>query len=473
MNPIEVPIAHEERHAGALEVLALQPDPPEFRSDHRLLGGAAAALLHGRHGGLGPVRAAVRRTVRAPPDRRVRRRKGLFTLFGIVFFFIGLALFGIGLLGEYVGRIYAQVRERPRYIVEAVLEEGDAERGTGAARRTPRASRTAAVAAATAARSLAVTRAVVFAYSEVGVRCVRELLAQGVDIPLLFTHADDPGESQWFGSVRELARSARPARRDAGGSRTRSSGSPRGARARPDFLFSFYYRHMLERGVARDAARGRAQHARLAAAQISRPRARALGDHPRRDRSPARACTTWWRSPMPARSSISRRCRSWRTTRRSRCRSRWRRRRDRCCARSLPKLIAGTAAARAAGSRARAPISAAAAPRTDASTGAQGARAVHDLVRAVAPPFPGAFTEVNGCRLAVLETRIDAEPARHAGAGAVSVCRGRRVVRRLRRRQAPRDPATGDRRQRPVAPRAAPPALANQPLALDRSTCTR
>ena len=47
----------------------------------------------------------------------------MFTLFGLVFFFIGLALFGIGLLGEYVGRIYAQVRERPRYIVEAVLEE--------------------------------------------------------------------------------------------------------------------------------------------------------------------------------------------------------------------------------------------------------------------------------------------------------------------------------------------------------------
>src|SRR5580692_10338416 len=48
--------------------------------------------------------------------------EGLFTLFGIVFFLIGVALFGIGLLGEYVGRIYAQVRERPRYIVEAVLE---------------------------------------------------------------------------------------------------------------------------------------------------------------------------------------------------------------------------------------------------------------------------------------------------------------------------------------------------------------
>jgi undecaprenyl-phosphate 4-deoxy-4-formamido-L-arabinose transferase len=51
--------------------------------------------------------------------------EGLFTLFAILFFFIGLALFGIGLLGEYVGRIYAQVRERPRYVVEAVLEDLD------------------------------------------------------------------------------------------------------------------------------------------------------------------------------------------------------------------------------------------------------------------------------------------------------------------------------------------------------------
>jgi undecaprenyl-phosphate 4-deoxy-4-formamido-L-arabinose transferase len=53
--------------------------------------------------------------------------EGLFTLFAIVFFLIGVALFGIGLLGEYVGRIYAQVRERPRYIVEAVLEDDGGE----------------------------------------------------------------------------------------------------------------------------------------------------------------------------------------------------------------------------------------------------------------------------------------------------------------------------------------------------------
>jgi len=51
--------------------------------------------------------------------------EGVFTLFAILFFLIGIALFGIGLLGEYIGRIYQQVRERPRYIVQAVLEKSD------------------------------------------------------------------------------------------------------------------------------------------------------------------------------------------------------------------------------------------------------------------------------------------------------------------------------------------------------------
>jgi undecaprenyl-phosphate 4-deoxy-4-formamido-L-arabinose transferase len=51
---------------------------------------------------------------------------GVFTLFAIVFFMLGIALFGIGMLGEYIGRIYQEVRQRPRYLIAAVLEKKDA-----------------------------------------------------------------------------------------------------------------------------------------------------------------------------------------------------------------------------------------------------------------------------------------------------------------------------------------------------------
>ncbi|WP_026840550.1 glycosyltransferase [Citrifermentans bremense] len=46
--------------------------------------------------------------------------EGIFTLFAILFFFIGVTIFGIGIVGEYVGRIYQEVRRRPRYVVRRV-----------------------------------------------------------------------------------------------------------------------------------------------------------------------------------------------------------------------------------------------------------------------------------------------------------------------------------------------------------------
>ncbi|TFW18266.1 glycosyltransferase [Massilia arenosa] len=49
--------------------------------------------------------------------------EGVFTLFAITFFFMGVILFGIGLLGEYVGRIFQQVRARPRYVVQTILQQ--------------------------------------------------------------------------------------------------------------------------------------------------------------------------------------------------------------------------------------------------------------------------------------------------------------------------------------------------------------
>jgi undecaprenyl-phosphate 4-deoxy-4-formamido-L-arabinose transferase len=49
--------------------------------------------------------------------------EGVFTLFAILFFLIGIVLLGLGVIGEYIGRIYQEVRKRPRFVVRRVLEE--------------------------------------------------------------------------------------------------------------------------------------------------------------------------------------------------------------------------------------------------------------------------------------------------------------------------------------------------------------
>lgn len=120
-NPTEVVIGHEERHAGESKyslysLIRLNFDlitgfsvvPLQFFS----MIGMAISLLSA----LLVAYLALQRLFFGP------QVEGVFTLFGILFFLVGIALFGIGLLGEYVGRIYAQVRERPRYLVQGVLE---------------------------------------------------------------------------------------------------------------------------------------------------------------------------------------------------------------------------------------------------------------------------------------------------------------------------------------------------------------
>ena len=122
MNPIEVPIAHEERFAGRSKysmysLIRLNFDLITGFSVVPLQLFSMVGMLISILSGLLFLVLLVRRIWVGS------EAEGLFTLFAFVFFLIGVALFGIGLLGEYVGRIYAQVRERPRYIVEAVLEE--------------------------------------------------------------------------------------------------------------------------------------------------------------------------------------------------------------------------------------------------------------------------------------------------------------------------------------------------------------
>ncbi len=49
--------------------------------------------------------------------------EGVFTLFAVMFFLLGIVLLGLGVTGEYVGRIYQEVRKRPRFVIRNVLEK--------------------------------------------------------------------------------------------------------------------------------------------------------------------------------------------------------------------------------------------------------------------------------------------------------------------------------------------------------------
>jgi methionyl-tRNA formyltransferase len=99
------------------------------------------------------------------------------------------------------------------------------------------------------------TSAVVFAYSEVGVRCLRVLLRHDVRIALVITHDDDPTEQRWFASVAELAR-AHEIPVLLPGDPNEPAVVAAIARLQPDFLFSFYYRHMLSEQLLATAKRG-------------------------------------------------------------------------------------------------------------------------------------------------------------------------------------------------------------------------
>ncbi|MDX1901037.1 MAG: glycosyltransferase [Gammaproteobacteria bacterium] len=48
--------------------------------------------------------------------------QGVFTLFAILFFLVGIVLLGLGIVGEYIGRIYQEVRKRPRFVIRRVVE---------------------------------------------------------------------------------------------------------------------------------------------------------------------------------------------------------------------------------------------------------------------------------------------------------------------------------------------------------------
>src|SRR3954463_5475405 len=96
--------------------------------------------------------------------------------------------------------------------------------------------------------------AVVFGYGDMGVRGTRVLLSQGLDVKLVFTHQDDPGEYRWYGSLADFAAEQKlPCATPA------SIGAAEIERIRaiaPDFIFSFYYRNLLPMAALAPARRG-------------------------------------------------------------------------------------------------------------------------------------------------------------------------------------------------------------------------
>ena len=257
-------------------------------------------------------------------------------------------------------------------------------------------------------------RAVVFAYHDVGVRCLKTLISGGVQIPLVVTVPDDPHENRWYASVAAAAADygltvIAPA----------DAADPELTRTvqelKPDFIFSFYYRAMLGAPLLRAAARGALNmHGSL----LPKYRGRAPVNWAILKGEPETGATLHY---MVERADAG----------------------DIVAQQSVPILIDDdarevfakvTVAAESVLARALPGLIAGSAPRRPQAllpgqyfgrrTPADGridwrasARTIHDLVRAVAPPFPGAFAEVGGARWQIERTRLSAEPA-PAGGGA-------------------------------------------------------
>jgi undecaprenyl-phosphate 4-deoxy-4-formamido-L-arabinose transferase len=125
-NPTEVAVGNSARAAGESKYSLLRLIQLNFD----LVTGFTAAplqmfslfgfLVSAFSGGLVVV-MAVRRLVVGPEV------EGVFTLIGILFFLVGVCITGIGIMGEYLARIYQQVRGRPAYVIRRVHDVIDRE----------------------------------------------------------------------------------------------------------------------------------------------------------------------------------------------------------------------------------------------------------------------------------------------------------------------------------------------------------
>lgn len=249
--------------------------------------------------------------------------------------------------------------------------------------------------------------AVVFAYHNVGVRCLSVLLAHKLDVSLVVTHNDNPAEMIWFDSVAGLAAQHRLP--------TMTPDDPNAAAVvariralQPDFLFSFYYRNMLQPPLLATAGNGALNmHGSL----LPKYRGRVPINWAVINGETETGATLHYMTEKPDAGDIV----------------------DQQAVpilpddtafdvfdkvtaaaalvldRSLPALIAGNAPRRPQ-DLARGSYFGGRQPEDGRIDWRQTASTVHNLVRGVAPPYPGAFTELAGATLKILRTRV--EPGR-------------------------------------------------------------
>lgn len=252
-------------------------------------------------------------------------------------------------------------------------------------------------------------RAVVFAYHDVGVHCIQALLNAGIQIDLVVTHQDDPNENVWFGSVAQLCQEKHLPFITPNANELVAI-TPKITALAPDYIFSFYYRYMIPAPIlacARIAAlnmhgsllpkyRGRAPvnwailhgekqtGATLHVMEV-KPDAGDIVGQAQVTIGPDETATDVFEKVTQAAVAVINEV--------------------------LPHLIEGNVP-RKPNDLSKGSYFGGRKPADGQIHWDQTAKQVHDLVRAVAPPYPGAFTDHQGKRMIVAKTSLNtAKPA--------------------------------------------------------------
>ena len=127
-NTCEIPVAHAERAVGESKyslwkLINLQFNLLTCMTTAPLRMLTYFGLLSAASGFLLSLYIIIRRFATANGDQW--GQSGVFTLFAVMFIFTGIQMIGIGVIGEYIGRIYTDVRARPRYFIEEVVGRKD------------------------------------------------------------------------------------------------------------------------------------------------------------------------------------------------------------------------------------------------------------------------------------------------------------------------------------------------------------